>query len=89
VSFSSKWRLIGIFKGAIGKTCFTKFVCYISFHSSDQEDIPVVKKPEPEPVIEEKEAKTTEEKDATVVEGGDNQEEVRGGHDIFVKHEIL
>jgi hypothetical protein len=41
----------------------------------------VVKKPEPEPVINsevQEEAKTTEEKDATVVEGGDNQEEVRG-----------
>ncbi len=52
----------------------------------------MAKKPEPEPVInsgEEEEAKTTEEKDATVVEGGDNQEEVRGGHDIFVKHKIL
>ncbi len=36
----------------------------------------MVKKPEPEPVIEEKEAKTTEEKDATAVEGGENQEEV-------------
>jgi hypothetical protein len=48
----------------------------LAFHSSDQEDIPVLKKPEPEPVIEEKEAKTTEEKDATAVEGGENQEEV-------------